>query len=109
MNKQKTIEKILRKIEKVYPKCPECGNLLQNAIPVGSPNHRRCASCKTVWEVGKCQRCCCQLQNGYCRDVTCPFSDHLQSCNTGWSGHPKYDPHPEDDTAVIACTCQKST
>ncbi len=32
------------------PKCPKCQNSSQNAVPSGSPNLRRCASCKEVWE-----------------------------------------------------------
>ncbi len=32
------------------PKCPKCFNSMQNAIPHGSPHHRRCASCKHVWQ-----------------------------------------------------------
>lgn len=31
------------------PRCPECRNSLQNGIPDGNPELRRCASCKTVF------------------------------------------------------------
>lgn len=30
--------------------CPSCGNTFENAIPNGSPTHRRCANCKEVWD-----------------------------------------------------------
>lgn len=30
-------------------KCPKCGNSFQNAIPDGSPDWLRCATCKHVW------------------------------------------------------------
>lgn len=35
------------------PKCPKCGNGMQNAVPQGSPMHRRCATCKHVWELAQ--------------------------------------------------------
>lgn len=34
------------------PRCPKCKNTIQNATPADSPLHRRCASCKHVWEFG---------------------------------------------------------
>jgi uncharacterized protein (TIGR02996 family) len=39
------------------PKCPKCGNSSQNAVPHGSPELRRCASCKTVWNPDVCPTC----------------------------------------------------
>lgn len=33
------------------PRCPECGNSLQNGIPFGTTNTRLCATCKLVWEL----------------------------------------------------------
>lgn len=39
------------------PKCPKCGNSSQNATPHGSPELRRCASCKTVWNPDVCPTC----------------------------------------------------
>ena len=51
-----------------------------------------------------CQRCGSSLVGGLCSDVTCPFSEHEQSCPVGWSGHPERDPAPRDD-ASGACTC----
>ena len=53
----------------------------------------------------ECQRCGSDLKNGYCEDLTCPFSDHEQTCSRGWSGHPEMDPHPHDDDAPMPCTC----
>jgi hypothetical protein len=65
-----------------------------------------------------CKRCGCEVSDGiacakghdyvpkgFCRDGTCPFSDHLQSCKAGWNGHPKMDPNPTDDDAQMPCTC----
>jgi uncharacterized CHY-type Zn-finger protein len=53
-----------------------------------------------------CGRCGSQLDSqGYCKDLTCPFNDHLQSCNAGWNGHSERDPNPNDDTKQIPCTC----
>lgn len=31
--------------------CPNCGNNLQNEKPADAPNLRRCASCKTIWNI----------------------------------------------------------
>jgi uncharacterized protein (TIGR02996 family) len=39
------------------PRCPKCLNSFQNAIPEGSPNCRRCATCKIVFEPTKCPDC----------------------------------------------------
>ena len=37
----------------------------------------------------KCKRCDSVINSlGFCVDVTCPFSDHKQTCPTGWVGHP---------------------
>ena len=55
-----------------------------------------------------CKRCGSRLHRGRCSDVTCPFNDHDQSCNAGWSGHQSKDPHPNDDDRPITCTCEKS-
>jgi len=30
-------------------KCPHCGNSLQNGVPHGSPELRRCATCKHIF------------------------------------------------------------
>ncbi len=35
------------------PKCPRCGNSFQNGTPSGAPYHRRCATCKHVWELSQ--------------------------------------------------------
>ena len=35
-----------------------------------------------------CKRCGSQLADGFCPDKTCPFSDHLQTCPTGWVNYP---------------------
>jgi hypothetical protein len=47
-----------------------------------------------------CARCGSSLENGKCRDQTCPFNDHDQDCPAGWTGHPD---HPGDH----ACKCKK--
>ena len=53
-----------------------------------------------------CARCTNDLdENSLCRDETCPFSDHVQACKTGWSGHPDMDPYPLDDDMQISCSC----
>lgn len=39
------------------PRCPKCRNSLQNGIPEGSPNARRCASCKCIWTPKPCPEC----------------------------------------------------
>ena len=39
------------------PRCPRCHNSSQNAIPEGSPDSRRCASCKVVWVPEMCGDC----------------------------------------------------
>lgn len=54
------------------PKCPSCGNSLQNRIPYNANQLRRCATCKTVWELVDCPKC-----QGRCwllkpRQATCP-------------------------------------
>ena len=52
-----------------------------------------------------CARCSYPLDaHGFCTDVTCPFSDHQQTCEVGWAGHPDRDPHPDDDLAGN-CSC----
>lgn len=39
-----------------------------------------------------CQRCDGELLvDGLCQDQTCPFSDHTQDDDRGWSGHPERD------------------
>jgi hypothetical protein len=44
-------------------------------------------------ERGECQRCGSPLDvDGLCTDETCPFSDHQQDDEGGWSGHPERDP-----------------
>jgi len=49
-----------------------------------------------------CTRCDTPLNaKGYCKDETCPFSDHLQSCPAGWTGHPEVK-------GLTECNC-KST
>lgn len=45
----------------------------------------------------ECKRCGTQLFEGLCTDLTCPFSDHLQTCEAGWAGHYKH--------TGGACTC----
>jgi hypothetical protein len=41
---------------------------------------------------GICQRCGAKLNDdGYCTDETCPFSDHPQTDDAGWYGHPQKD------------------
>ncbi len=35
-----------------------------------------------------CTRCGSPATDGLCRDETCPFSEHLQSCPAGWVNHP---------------------
>jgi hypothetical protein len=53
-----------------------------------------------------CQRCGSDLSaGGYCTDETCPFREHKQDCEAGWSGHPERDPHPLDDDRPVPCTC----
>jgi len=47
-----------------------------------------------------CLRCGSDLVRGLCKDVTCPFSDHLQSCPIGLSDHPEF---PEYEDAVCVC------
>lgn len=37
------------------PRCPKCGNSLQNAIPGEARNFRRCADCKTVFALNQSQ------------------------------------------------------
>jgi len=50
----------------------------------------------------ECDRCGSDLDAaGKCTDATCPFSDHLQSCPAGWSGHPERPAGP--------CTCQRKS
>lgn len=51
--------------------------------------------------ISTCRRCGSDIKNGLCKDETCPFSDHEQSCSVGWVGH---DAHPEanEDTE---CDC----
>jgi len=49
----------------------------------------------------KCNRCGNNLIDGYCKDKTCSFSDHNQSCPCGWAGHPDYS------KVIEICTCQK--
>jgi hypothetical protein len=42
-----------------------------------------------------CARCGSAVnENGFCRDTTCPFSDHQQNCTNGWFGHPDERLHP---------------
>lgn len=42
--------------------------------------------------VDQCQRCSSPLNDdGYCTDETCPFSDHPQTDDAGWYGHPDKD------------------
>lgn len=39
----------------------------------------------------QCQRCSSPLDDdGYCTDATCPFSDHPQTDDAGWYGHPEW-------------------
>lgn len=40
----------------------------------------------------RCQRCGSEILGtaGFCADQTCPFSEHLQDCPAGWTGHPDY-------------------
>lgn len=52
---------------------------------------------------GFCDRCGTALVNGYCGDETCPFSDHEQSCDVGWIGHPDYSKLDED----TQCGCNR--
>lgn len=47
----------------------------------------------------KCKRCGSTLIKGHCRDFTCPFSDHKQTCPAGWTGHP--------EVQAGKCTCKK--
>jgi len=53
-----------------------------------------------------CDRCGTVLKNGFCKDLTCPFSNHKQDCLRGWSGHPEKDPFFKDDDAPTLCTCK---
>jgi hypothetical protein len=48
-----------------------------------------------------CRRCGGTLEGGVCSDETCPFSDHLQTCERGWIGHPEHTAN--EDTP---CTCK---
>jgi len=50
-----------------------------------------------------CERCGSGLDNGLCRDETCPFSDHYPYCPVGWAGHPERDPNPNDEEGRCAC------
>ena len=55
-----------------------------------------------------CQRCGTDLNpSGFCLDMTCPFSDHQQTCLVGWAGHPDQDPYPKDDGVgpCSVCSC----
>jgi hypothetical protein len=56
-----------------------------------------------------CVRCGSPLEEGFCSDATCPFSDHRQDCQLGWAGHPEKDPHPHEDvpdfTSLQHCDC----
>lgn len=36
-----------------------------------------------------CKRCGCDVNDGYCSDISCPFSEHTQECPAGWQGHPE--------------------
>lgn len=49
-----------------------------------------------------CKRCESHLENGFCTDETCPFENHWQSCQLGWTGHPK---HPTVEGLPTECTC----
>jgi len=50
-----------------------------------------------------CNRCSSELHDGFCSDQTCPFSDHVQSCDNGWYGHPEQQkPHCD-------CSCRLVT
>lgn len=40
-------------------------------------------------EGSDCKRCGSDINNGFCSNVTCPFSDHKQECPAGWNGHPE--------------------
>ncbi len=56
--------------------------------------------------MNECTRCGSELaKTGRCSDATCPFSNHRQSCQAGWNGHPVKDPHPTDDLRPLACAC----
>ncbi len=48
-------------------------------------------------EGAACQRCGSALIGGFCQDETCPFSDHVQACPSGWNGHPS--------RSDMACLC----
>jgi uncharacterized protein (TIGR02996 family) len=39
------------------PRCPDCGNSMQNKTPHGAPSRKRCAHCKLVWTPPKCHPC----------------------------------------------------
>jgi hypothetical protein len=50
--------------------------------------------------MSKCERCGSAVnENGFCRDTTCPFSDHLQNCTNGWYGH------TDHNFAPYECVC----
>lgn len=46
-----------------------------------------------------CDRCGSPLKRGFCTDMTCAFSRHVQTCASGWYGLP--------DMAAL-CTCVKA-
>ena len=49
--------------------------------------------------MNECIRCGVPLlMSGYCKDVTCGFSEHLQACQAGWNGHP--------EKPVSGCVCK---
>lgn len=56
-----------------------------------------------------CERCGTDVRNNRCSDTTCPFSDHQQTCERGWSGHPDRDPSPLADHIALPCTCVTAT
>lgn len=42
--------------------------------------------------LSSCERCGSEIDSsGFCEDVTCPFSDHLQGDPSGWIGHPEHE------------------
>ena len=49
-----------------------------------------------------CERCDSPLDVDrlFCTDLSCPFSDHLQTCPKGWTGHPEKAPAKDH---VCAC------
>ena len=59
----------------------------------------------------KCVRCGSKMTTIYtvtgktwerCGDHACPFSDHDQTCQKGWAGHPGHPGMPSGE-----CTCSK--